>query len=204
MILGLIQLGGLGVLTISVALFTWLGRSVSIRHRLIMQDLFAHTPRQDIYRLVRSVIVFTLATEAVGAILLTLHWSRELPLPKAIYFRVFHAISAFCNAGFALLPDSMVRYGGSWLLNLTICSLIIIGGIGFPVLYDLQSHYLDRKVKKIRLSIWCSSCSCSAIRTSMRAGADENQHPAVPVRDGLGLRHGRPFDGHHLFSDDMG
>ncbi len=152
-ILGLIQLGGLGVMTISVALFTWLGRSVSIRHRLIMQDLFAHTPRQDIYRLVRSVIVFTLATEAVGAILLTLHWSRELPLPRAIYFGVFHAVSAFCNAGFALLPDSMVRYDGSWLLNLTICSLIVIGGIGFPVLYDLQSRYLDRKARKMRLSV---------------------------------------------------
>lgn len=152
-ILALIQLGGLGVMTISVALFTWLGRSVSIRHRLIMQDLFAHTPRQDIYRLVRSVILFTLATEFIGAILLTLHWSRELPLQEALYYGIFHAISAFCNAGFALLPDSMVRYGGDWLLNLTVCSLIIVGGIGFPVLYDLQSRYLDRKAKRMRLSV---------------------------------------------------
>ena len=152
-ILALIQLGALGVMTISVALFSWLGRAVSIRNRLIMQDLFAHTPRQDIYRLVRSVLLFTLATESVGALLLTLHWSRELPLPEAIYFGAFHAISAFCNAGFALLPDSMVRYDGSWLLNLTICSLIVIGGIGFPVLYDLQSRYLDRKSGKKRLSV---------------------------------------------------
>lgn len=152
-ILALIQLGGLGVMTISVALFTWLGRSVSIRNRLIMQDLFAHTPRQDIYRLVRSVILFTLATEGIGAILLTLHWSRELPLNQALYYGVFHAISAFCNAGFALLPDSMVRYDGDWLLNLTVCFLIIVGGIGFPVLYDLQSRYLDRKTKSMRLSV---------------------------------------------------
>ncbi|HBG17799.1 MAG TPA: ATPase [Desulfobulbaceae bacterium] len=152
-ILTLIQLGGLGVMTISVALFTWLGRSVSIRHRLIMQDLFAHTPRQDIYRLVRSVILFTLATESLGAIMLTWHWSRELPLNQALYYGIFHSISAFCNAGFALLPDSMVRYGGDWLLNLTVCSLIIVGGIGFPVLYDLQSRYLDRRSKKMRLSV---------------------------------------------------
>ena len=152
-ILALIQLGGLGVMTISVALFTWLGRSVSIRQRLIMQDLFAHTPRQDIYRLVRSVILFTLATEFIGAMLLTLHWSHELPLNQAFYYGIFHSISAFCNAGFALLPDNMVRYGGSWLLNLTICSLIVIGGIGFPVLYDLQSRYLDRKTKRMRLSV---------------------------------------------------
>ena len=152
-ILALIQLGGLGVMTISVALFTWIGRSISIRHRLIMQDLFAHTPRQDIYRLVRSVILFTLATESLGALLLTWHWSRELPLNQALYYGIFHSISAFCNAGFALLPDSMVRYGGSWLLNLTVCSLIIVGGIGFPGLYDLQSRYLDRKKKSMRLSV---------------------------------------------------
>ena len=99
-ILALIQIGGLGVMTISVALFTWIGRSVSIRHRKVMQDLFAHTPRQDIYKLVRSVIIFTLATELTGAILLTIHWSKEMPLRLAMYNGIFHSISAFCNAGF--------------------------------------------------------------------------------------------------------
>lgn len=152
-ILSLIQLGGLGVMTVSVALFSWLGRSVSIRQRLIMQDLFAHTPRQDIYRLVRSVVVFTFATEGIGALFLTVHWCAEMPLPKALYYGVFHAVSAFCNAGFALLPDSMVRYGGSWQLNLTLCALIVIGGIGFPVLYDLQSRYLEKGVRTRRLSV---------------------------------------------------
>lgn len=152
-ILALIQLGGLGVMTISVALFTWIGRSISIRHRMAMQDLFTHTPRQDIYKLVRSVIVFTLATELLGAVLLSCHWSREMPPAQAMYYGVFHAISAFCNAGFALFPDGMVRYSGSALLNATICFLIIIGGIGFPVLYDLQAWMVGRGVKKMRLSV---------------------------------------------------
>lgn len=152
-ILLLIQVGGLGVMTISVALFTWIGRSVSIRHRKVMQDLFAHTPRQDIYHLVRSVIVFTLATELLGAILLTVHWGREMPLPQAAYYGVFHAISAFCNAGFAFFPDGFVRYSGDWLLNLTICALIVIGGIGFPVLYDLQSWLRGRGTRRVRLSV---------------------------------------------------
>ena len=152
-ILGLIQIGGLGFMTISVALFTWIGRSVSLKNRLVMQDLFAHTPRQDIYRLVRSVIIFTLLTELVGAILLTIVWSKEMPLPLALYNGIFHAVSAFCNAGFALFADGMVRYSGDWLLNCTICTLIVIGGIGFPVLYDLQSGFFGKKERRVRLSI---------------------------------------------------
>lgn len=152
-ILWLIQIGGLGVMTISVALFTWIGRSISLKNRLVMQDLFAHTPRQDIYRLVRSVIIFTLVTELAGAILLTIVWSKEMPFALALYHGVFHSVSAFCNAGFALFGDGMVRYSGDWLLNCTICALIVIGGIGFPVLYDLQSSLFRRKERSVRLSI---------------------------------------------------
>ena len=152
-ILFFIQIGGLGVMTISVALFQWLGRSISIRHRMAMQDLFAHTPRGDIFSLVKSILFFTFCTEALGAILLTIHWSREMPLLQAIYTAGFHAISAFCNAGFALFPDSMMRYSGNVFLNASVCSLIVIGGIGFPVLYELQCWLKIRKQKKCRLSI---------------------------------------------------
>ncbi len=152
-ILGLIQIGGLGVMTISVALFQWIGRSVSFRQRMIMQDLFAHTPREDIFGLVKSIIFFTLGAEIVGALLLTLHWYGKLPLLKALYAAVFHSVSAFCNAGFSLYSDSMVRYSDSYLLNLTLCALIVLGGIGFPVLYDLQSWFAMRKQKRIRLSV---------------------------------------------------
>lgn len=152
-ILALIQIGGLGVMTISVALFTWIGRSVSFRHRMVMQDLFAHTPRADIFGLVKSIVWFTLAAELIGAVLLTIHWNRELPWGRAAYTALFHSISAFCNAGFALFPDSMARYSGSVLLNATVCGLIVVGGIGFPVIYDVQSWMLRKKGKRVRLSI---------------------------------------------------
>ena len=152
-ILALIQVGGLGVMTISVSLFQWVGRSVSFRQRMMMQDLFAHTPRQDILGLVKSIFLFTLGAEIMGSLLLAVHWSREMPIHSAIYTAVFHSISAFCNAGFALYPDSMVRYSDSLLLNVTICGLIVIGGIGFPVLYDLQSWFSNRKQRRLRLSI---------------------------------------------------
>ena len=152
-ILGLIQIGGLGVMTISVALFRWIGRGVSFRQRMIMQDLFAHTPREDILGLVKSIVLYTLLAEFAGAVFLTAHWIQELSFWQALYTAVFHSISAFCNAGFALFSDSMVRYSADPLLNLTICGLIVLGGIGFPVLYDLQSWFSTRQKRRVRLSV---------------------------------------------------
>jgi trk system potassium uptake protein len=153
MILGMIQIGGLGVMTVSVMLFQWVGYTISIRQRMIMQDLFTHTPRADIFSLVKSVIFLTLFCEGIGALLLTIHWHGEMPFWPALYNAVFHSVSAFCNAGFALFPDSMVQYRGSLLLNLTLCGLIVIGGLGFPVLYDLQCRIKSRGQGRCRLSI---------------------------------------------------
>ena len=202
-ILLLIQVGGLGVMTISVALFTWLGRSVAFRHRMAMQDLFAHTPRQDIYHLVRSVVVFTLVTELCGAILLTTHWSREMSLPQAAYYGIFHSISAFCNAGFALFPDGFMRYSGAWLLNLAICALIVVGGIGFPVLYDLQSWFRGRRTRRVRLSVQTKTVLLTTLvliitgalmfallegGSSVRAGQSLSQSILIPLFQSITCR----------------
>ncbi|MBN1356642.1 ATPase [bacterium] len=156
-ILVLIQIGGLGVMTVSVTLFRWIGRSISFRSRMVMQELFAHTPREDIFSLVRSIALFTLCAETTGAVLLALHWRHEFPLWQAVYTGIFHSVSAFCNAGFTLFSDSMVRYSGNTLINLTVCGLIVFGGIGFPVLYDLQSRFTRREEKRVRLSIQTKS-----------------------------------------------
>jgi trk system potassium uptake protein TrkH len=152
-ILVLIQIGGLGVMTVSVALFQWLGRSVSFRQRMAVQDLFAHTPREDIFSLVKSIVLFTFGAEALGAVLLTIQWYGEFSFSHALYLAVFHSVSAFCNAGFALFSDSFVHYSASPVLNITICLLIVVGGIGFPVLYDLQSWVRVSRFRRARLSI---------------------------------------------------
>ena len=152
-ILGLIQIGGLGVMTISVLLFQGIGRSISFRQRMVMQDLFAHTPREDILKVAKSVIFFTLSAEVLGAVLFSFHWSEEFPLLQSVYIAVFHSVSAFCNAGFSLFSDSMVRYSDSLLLNITMCALIVVGGIGFPVLYDLQSRFSRPRGERRRLSV---------------------------------------------------
>lgn len=151
-LLGLIQVGGLGVMTIAVFLFQGLGRTIPFRQRMAVQELFAHTPRADILRLIRNVIGFTLASELLGAALLTIHWWGTEPLGRALWLAVFHAVSAFCNAGFALFSDNLVDYSDSGLLNFTICTLIVVGGIGFPVLYDLRLRLQSRHGRR-RLSL---------------------------------------------------
>lgn len=149
-ILMLIQLGGLGIMTISVSLFLFVGKRVPFKHRLAMQDVFAHTPRRDIYTLVKSVLIFTALAEVVGTALLFWHFQDHYPLWRAFYLAAFHSISAFCNAGFSLLSDSFMSYRGSLPLNLMLCGLIILGGVGFPVVYELVSRLRDRgKAKRI-------------------------------------------------------
>jgi len=120
---------------------------------MVMQDLFAHTPREDIFGLVKSIVLLTLSAEVLGAALLTIHWSGELPFLRAVYTAIFHSVSAFCNAGFSLYAQSMVGYNDRILLNAVVCSLIVVGGIGFPVLYDLQCWIKYQKSKRCRLSI---------------------------------------------------
>ncbi|MDD3312878.1 TrkH family potassium uptake protein [Pseudodesulfovibrio sp.] len=152
-ILALIQIGGLGVMTISVFLFRWMGRGISIRHRMAMQDVFAHTPREDILGLVRSIIYFTLTAELLGAVALTIQWVDDFGLRDALYYGVFHAVSAFCNAGFSTFPDSMTKFGDGAALNLTVCGLIVAGGLGFPVIHELRFRLRKRDGRRPRLSV---------------------------------------------------
>jgi len=141
-------------MTISVGLFRWMGRNITYKQRSIMQNLFANGPTEHIFDLVKSVLFFTAMVELVGAGILILFWIQEFPIRKAIFYGIFHAVSAFCNAGFSFFPDSFVRYQGNIILNVTVCALIIVGGIGFPVLYDLKLFIKNKRSEiKYRLSI---------------------------------------------------
>ncbi|MCB2148223.1 MAG: ATPase [Deltaproteobacteria bacterium] len=188
-ILALIQIGGLGLMTISVTLFQWIGRSISIRHRMAMQDLFAHTPRADIFSLVKSIVLLTFGAEFIGGLFLTLHWSRELPLSQAAYTGFFHSVSAFCNAGFALYSDSMVRYGDNFLFNAAICGLIVVGGIGFPVLYDLQCWGRFRKRQRCRLSIQTKTVLLTTVILIISGAFMFAVLEQLPLREGQSLSH---------------
>ena len=152
-LLALIQIGGLGVMTISVMLFRLIGRSVSFRQRMVLQDVFAHTPRSDIFQILKTIFAFTAIAELSGVVLLFIHWHREYAAGKALYMAVFHSISAFCNAGFALFENSMMNYSGDAWLNLSVCALIVLGGIGFPVVYDIYFNARAVNTGRFRLSV---------------------------------------------------
>lgn len=152
-ILVLIQIGGLGVMTISVTIFRLLGKNISFRQRLVMQDIFTHTPQKDIIHLVKSILLYTAAIELLGAALLFAHWIKEYPISRALYTALFHSVSAFCNAGFSTFSSSMMNYRGDPLLNLTMILLVILGGIGFPVLYELSHLAINHRTNRTRLSV---------------------------------------------------
>ena len=111
-ILALIQMGGLGLMTFAVFMGVVLGRKVAFTDRMLIQESMHHTPKAGVRRLVRYVLTFTLAVEAAGAALLWLRFRGQFPAGEAIWQSVFHSVSAFCNAGFGLLPDNLVRYRG--------------------------------------------------------------------------------------------
>lgn len=152
-ILVLIQIGGLGVMTVSVMLFRIIGRSITFRQRMALQDVFAHTPRGDIFQLLKTIFIFTAVVELIGIGVFFVCWLRDFPVSRAFYLAVFHSVSAFCNAGFSVFSDSMMRSSGDWLLNLNMCFLIILGGIGFPVIYDVYTNIKSKNRERRKLSV---------------------------------------------------
>jgi trk system potassium uptake protein TrkH len=136
----LIQVGGLGIITFSTVFFVLMGRGISFKGREIVQSTFLHTPRRDFMVIARSVLLFTFVTEGAGFLLLLIRFSQDFPIGTALYQSVYHAVSAFNNAGFSLFSDSLMRYQGDLIVNLTVMGLFVHGGIGFIVQYEVLSR----------------------------------------------------------------
>ncbi|NLF29489.1 MAG: hypothetical protein GX591_01225 [Planctomycetes bacterium] len=133
-ILGLIQLGGLGLMTFGT-IFMLLGRrALGLRHQIAMGEALADEAVGRVARTVTFVILLTAAAEAIGAAALHGLWSQR---PDGWFYAVFHSISAFCNAGFSLQADSLVAQRDTWQVLAVVPALIIVGGLGFPVLMDV-------------------------------------------------------------------
>lgn len=152
-ILILIQVGGLGFISIGVFFATLLRRKISLRQRGLMQESINALHISGMVKLTRFIIKWTLIIEGIGALLLAFRFVPEYGFPVGIYFSVFHAVSAFCNAGFDLMGhkapyDSFVSYQGDIYVNLILMALILIGGLGFLVWADLKkTRYSFRKMK---------------------------------------------------------
>ncbi len=146
-VLTMIQIGGLGFVTIGVFLSIVLRRKIGLKERGLMQESVNTLEIGGVVRLAQKIIIGTAIFEGTGAVLLAIRFIPQFGLARGIYYGIFHSVSAFCNAGFDLMGcqgpySSLVNYYNDWLVNLTVMSLIVIGGIGFIVWEDLNRHGL--------------------------------------------------------------
>ncbi|MBX3427765.1 MAG: hypothetical protein KF688_18950 [Pirellulales bacterium] len=142
-ILGLIQLGGIGIVTVTTFTLLNLGSQASLRQRNVIAETLGAGDRVDLKWVLRNVIYATFVCEAVGWAILSLRfWMTEQgSLSRALWSGLFHSVSAFCNAGFALYANSMVQYRDDPIVCLTIMALVIVGGLGYPVILDLARNW---------------------------------------------------------------
>lgn len=133
----LIQLGGLGLMTFAVLVLSALGQQIGVAQQIILRDDLDRTSLRDILRLVRTILLVVLVCETVGAALMALVFVPEFGWAHGLWSAVFHSISAFNNAGFALYPDSLTAWADNPAINLTVPLLFIVGGLGYGVLYDI-------------------------------------------------------------------
>lgn len=136
-ILALIQIGGLGYMTATTFLFLVFGRRFGLRDKIALQQALDRTGMQGSAQVIRSVVATTLIFEITGIFLLLLVFVPEHGLDRGLWLAIFHSISAFNNAGFSLFEDNLIGYQSSVLLNLVIPGLIIFGGIGYEVIFEL-------------------------------------------------------------------
>jgi trk system potassium uptake protein len=136
-ILMLIQIGGLGIMTLSILFLLVAGTRPGLMERTVIRQDFSPSEQVNPADILRVVVLLTLGIEATGAALLFPVFRNDFSTPVALYQAGFHAVSAFCNAGFSLFPDSLSGYGDHPLMNLAVCGLIVSGGIGFLVLLEI-------------------------------------------------------------------
>ena len=158
-ILLLIQIGGLGFVSIGVLFSMFLNRKISLSTRSLLQESLNVDRVGGVIRLVRKALLGTLLFESIGAILLCFRFIPDFGLVTGLWMSIFHSVSAFCNAGFDILGSffgaycSLVPYAGDVLVNSVIMSLIVIGGIGCIVWSDLLEHTYHFKKYRLHTKI---------------------------------------------------
>src|SRR5690606_8455323 len=150
-ILILIQIGGLGFMTFTTLIAVLLGKKISVKERLILREAMNQLNLEGVVKLVLYVLLITAVIEGVGTLLLALRWVPEWGWEKGLYYSLFHAISAFNNAGFDLFGDepngvSLSRYATDPVVNLVVMVLVLLGSLGFVVFLELVQYRRTRRL----------------------------------------------------------
>ncbi len=146
-VLLLIQIGGLGFMTMATLFALVLRKRISLKDRLLLQEAMNLNSMEGVVRLIRKVLLYSLVVEAAGALLYAVRFAADMPLGRAVYFGIFHGISMFNNAGFDIFGDyrSLTGYVSDPLVNIVTMVLVVTGGLGFIVLSDLMEWRNNRR-----------------------------------------------------------
>ncbi len=137
----LIQLGGLGIMTFSLALVSMFQESISIKWRFTFKEMYSDIRKMPVGTMVKRIVLYTFFMEALFALALFADFAGEFPLLEALGHSVFHSVSAFCNAGFSTFPDGLLSYRGRVFLNIIIILAIISGGLGFVAIHEIRRQF---------------------------------------------------------------
>lgn len=150
-IMVLIQIGGLGFMTIGTLGVLISGEKLSYSNKLLIQDSLSHEKTSGIIKFCKRIVLVSLFIEFVGAICLSFAFVPEFGLVKGLWYGIFHSVTAFCNAGFDIMGNfsSLTSYFNNPIVNITIMLLIILGGLGFSTIFDINRK---RAFKKFRLN----------------------------------------------------
>jgi trk system potassium uptake protein TrkH len=141
----LIQLGGLGIVTFTTVIILLIGGRISLRQESVSGNVAEVAPHVDFHHLTRDIFIFTLIIEAAGAVLLYTAWVPSMGLVGAVWPAIFHAVSAFCNAGFSTFSDSLMGMARQPFTLGIIMMLIVVGGIGFLTMEELWLRRAQRR-----------------------------------------------------------
>lgn len=180
-ILVLIQLGGLGIMTFATLFAILLSRRLGLRARLVAQAETKSLSTADVRRVIRNVVLFSLASEAVVAALLVGRFvvRYDQPFPSALYDGVFHSVSAFNNAGFSTNSDNLMRYVADPWVSLTIAMAVIVGGLGFPVVFELARSWRRPRSWSVLTRITVMVTSVLLVAGTLVMLAAEGSNPAT-------------------------
>ena len=142
----LIQIGGIGLMTLISIVVITIGKKLKLSDKLIIKESLNQESFKGLATLIKKICIYTFILEAIGACILATKFIPDFGLLKGLWFSIFHSVSAFCNAGFDLLGSTSIsQYSGDWTVCLTLMGLIIIGGLGFTVWDDIIENIKNRK-----------------------------------------------------------
>lgn len=142
----LTQVGGLGIMTLSSSMAVIMGKNLQMREQVIMQDVLDASSSEELLGLVVNIVQYTFVIEFIGAIILTVGFYQEgFEIGQSLYFGFYHAIMAFCNAGYALFSNNLEDFKFEPLISMTVGFLLILGGIGFSVMKDVTTMIKNKR-----------------------------------------------------------